>query len=150
MIEINDLKAIIEAILTEMAIDLVDLEVHGRKGNLVIRIYADEAGGISLARCTSASRAISARLEQINLIPGQYTLELSSPGTDRPLKTEKDFIRHQGRKVAVTYHQGAEQRSATGIILQVTAGILHLQTGGEELVIPLADLILAKVVVEFK
>lgn len=148
--QLTDLKAIIEPILSEMGIDLIDLEIHGRQGSRVIRIFADEAGGISLARCTSASRAVAAWLDQQDLIPGHYTLELSSPGTDRPLTTEKDFIRHQGRKVSVTFHHDAAQRSVAGIILNAAAGILHLQAGEEELAIPLADLILAKIIVEFK
>jgi len=148
MTQLADLKAIIEPILTGMGIDLVDVEIHGRKGSLVLRIYADEAGGISLARCSNASRAISAALDQQDVIAGHYTLELSSPGTDRPLITEKDFMRHRGRKVAVTYRQEERELESMGTIVDAAVGVLHLQSIAGVLAIPLSAVTRAKIIVE--
>jgi ribosome maturation factor RimP len=150
MAQLTELKEIIEPLLTDMGIDLVDLQVQGRKGSAVLRIYVDEEGGISLARCASASRAISELLDQKDLFPGHYLLELSSPGIDRPLSTERDFVRHRGRKISLSYRKDGEEVNAKGVILRVEAGLLFLQSGEDTLMIPVDDVVLAKIIVELK
>ena len=150
MPQISELKSLIEPILAAMDIDLVDLEVHGHKDSSVVRIYIDEAGGISLARCSSASRAIAGCLEQNDPFPGHYTLEVSSPGVDRPLTTEKDFSRHRGRKIALTYSQDKREVGTKGTIEKMEGGKLYLQTAEDMLIIQVSDVILAKIVIEFK
>ncbi|HOC23666.1 MAG TPA: ribosome maturation factor RimP [bacterium] len=150
MPQVDDLKSLIEPVLAGMGIDLVDLEIQGRKGSTIVRVFADEMGGISLARCVSASRAVSACLDQTNLFDGAYALELSSPGTDRPLTTEKDFQRHCGRKLNLTFRDGEQERRASGQIIAAADGFLQLQTETELLTIPLREVILAKIIIAFK
>ncbi len=150
MTQVDELKNLIEPILAGMGIDLVDLEIHGHRGRPVLRVYADELGGISLERCASASRAVSASLDQSGLFEDAYLLELSSPGTDRPLSTERDFQRHCGRKIKLTYRDSDQQLEACGRIEAATEGLLQLQTGTELLTIPLGQVVLAKIIVEFK
>lgn len=150
MSQVNELKNLIEPVLAGLGIDLVDLEIHGRKGSLLLRIYADEIGGISLERCASASRAVSDCLDHNGLLEGAYRLELSSPGTDRLLTTERDFQRHCGRKVKLSYRDNDQVQDASGRIEEAAGGLLQLQTGTELLTIPLGQVVLAKIIIEFK
>lgn len=136
--------------LAGLGIDLVDLELRGQRGSSVLRVYVDEPGGISLERCTRASRAIAAFFDQRDPVAGHYTLEVSSPGVDRPLVTEKDFTRHVGRKVAVTYRIASEEKSCTGTIERAADGIVQLRVGAALLELPVGEVILAKIVLEFK
>ena len=144
----SELIKILEPLLTEMGIDLVDLELHGGRSSGVVRVFVDEVGGISLARCTQASRAISALLDQEEPFQGQYRLEVSSPGIDRPLTTEKDFIRHRGRFIHITYRLDGADKEATGTIQDAGDQTLTLQSGEDVLLIPLDDIILAKIIIE--
>jgi ribosome maturation factor RimP len=150
MSQTSVLKELIEPLLSGMGIDLVDLELRGHRGSSLLRIYVDEPGGISLERCTSASRAIAACLDQHDPVAGHYTLEVSSPGVDRPLTTEKDFARHQGRKIDLQYLRDNEEQKCTGTIERAADGMLLLRSGESLMEIPLRVVVLAKIVLEFK
>lgn len=99
----NRLESIIAPITEAEQIDLVDMEIRGRGNNLVLRVFVDVDGGISIERCVALSRKIGDALEMAAIFPGKYRLEVSSPGLDRPLKTSRDFKRHLGRLVELNY-----------------------------------------------
>lgn len=88
-------------ILESLGMELVDIEFAraGRDG--VLRLFIDKDGGITLDDCADVSRELSAILDVEDIIPGHYTLEVSSPGLDRPLKTPADYERFAGRLVKV-------------------------------------------------
>ncbi len=73
-----------------------------------LRILVDKVGGITVSDCAKVSRRLSADLDVSDLVDGRYTLEVSSPGLDRPLKTPAEFRRKIGRKVALEYRNGEE------------------------------------------
>ncbi len=150
MTQTEDIKILIEPVLDGLGIDLVDLEVKGGGGRCIIRVYVDEEGGISIDRCTRASRAIADIFDQKDPIAGRYTLEVSSPGIDRPLKTSKDFVRHRNRKVDVHYATGGESFQCLGHIDHVESDFLYLRIPQGEEKIALSDITLAKIVVEMK
>lgn len=150
MSQLSELKEFIEPVLSGLGIDLVNLELRGQRGSSVLCLYVDEPGGISLERCTQASRAIADLLDQRDPVAGHYKLEVSSPGVDRPLVTEKDFARHVGRKIAVTCRIASEEKNCTGTIEGVADGIVQLRTAAALLELPVAEVIVAKIVLEFK
>jgi len=88
-------------ILESLGMELVDIEFAraGRDG--VLRLFIDKEGGITLDDCADVSRELSAILDVEDVIPGHYSLEVSSPGLDRPLKTLADYERFAGRLVKV-------------------------------------------------
>jgi len=100
------IRALIEPLLDAEEIELVDIELKGKVGSQVLRIFVDVEGGIHLDRCESLSRDISTELDLEDILPGKYRLEVSSPGTDRPLKTMNDFKRNIGRRIYLTLNDG--------------------------------------------
>lgn len=98
---LSEIRALVEEIAAPMGIEIVDVEFkQGR--NPALTVYADTATGIDLDTCEKLHRAIDAPLDELDPTFGAaYTLNVSSPGLDRPLKTERDFERVRGQKVEV-------------------------------------------------
>ena len=98
----SKLELLIEGIVSDMITDpfeLVDVE-YVKEGSLkYLRIYIDKQGKMSLDDCQHFSHLISEKLDELDPIEENYMLEISSPGLDRHLKKEKDFIREKGKEV---------------------------------------------------
>jgi ribosome maturation factor RimP len=77
----------------------------------VLRLFIDKVGGVTLDDCASFSREFGDQLEVEDLIPFRYTLEVSSPGLDRPLKKDQDFLRQMGNQIQVVTRSPWEGRS---------------------------------------
>ncbi len=91
---------LIQPLIQQKGLVLFDLNVHQYQGRVRLEILVDKMlGGISIEECSSLNRLIGQELEEKNLIEPSYSLEVSSPGIDRPLKTGQDFSRVQGQKV---------------------------------------------------
>ena len=99
--------------------DLVELQ-YGmpKRGRGVLRLFVDRTGGISIEELARINRMVGGLLEVHDIIPGAYTLEVSSPGLTRALKTPKDYQRYVGRLVRVTTRAPWEGRQVPGGILQ--------------------------------
>lgn len=90
-----------EPITQELDLELVDVEYVKEAGQYILRVYVDKPEGITLDDCQEVSSQLSDLLDEKDPIPGSYTLEVSSPGIDRPLKKDVDFERFAGRNVDV-------------------------------------------------
>ena len=98
MAQITDqIEQLIQPILDDLGLELVDLIYQRETRGFVLRFLLDKEGGITLDLCAEASREISALLDVEDIVGTAYTLEVSSPGLDRPLKKEQDFIRFSGK-----------------------------------------------------
>lgn len=86
-------------------LELVDVEYVREQQDYYLRVYIDKAGGIDIDDCQSLSEKLEEQLDAENVVPGQYILEVSSPGIDRVLRKERDFVREQGKKVDVKLYQ---------------------------------------------
>ena len=91
-------------ILTDTDYELVDVEYVKEGRDWFLRVFVDKAGGIDLDDCQTLSEKLSARLDAADIIGGAYILEVSSPGIDRILKKDKDFVREAGKVVDVTLY----------------------------------------------
>lgn len=104
----NKVEQITESIVKDLLDDeyeLVDLE-YVKEGSLrYLRIYIDKSGQMSLTDCEKLSRLISDKLDEVDPIQENYLLEISSPGLDRVLKKEKDFIREKGKEVEIKLYR---------------------------------------------
>ncbi|MCS7215928.1 MAG: ribosome maturation factor RimP [Thermodesulfovibrio sp.] len=89
-------------IAEQEGMEVFNVDIYpGRKG-LILRIFIDKEGGVTIKDCENFSRAIEAILDVEDPIKSSYTLEVSSPGVDRPLKDKKDFLKNIGREVKIT------------------------------------------------
>ena len=85
-------------------IELVDVEYVKERGDWYLRVYIDKEGGIDIEDCQALSEKLEAKLDEKDMIPERYILAVSSPGIDRVLRKERDFVREQGKKVDVTLY----------------------------------------------
>jgi len=97
---VSKLKKIVLPLTEKMAYDLVDAEFVKERGEWYLRIYIDKAGGITIEDCERLSNELDGILDSEDFIPHAYILEVSSPGLDRPLKTDADFSGKKGGKKA--------------------------------------------------
>ncbi len=91
----------LEPTAAQNGIEIVTIEVIGSKKAPVIRIYIDAEGGVSFQELSGAQEWIGAMLDRIDPFPGAYTLEVSSPGIDRPLRTPEHFQRFCGEEAHI-------------------------------------------------
>ena len=82
-------------------VELVNVETAGTKKDLVVRIFIDKEGGVTLEDCTIVSRGIEEILDGEDVIPTRYVLEVSSPGIERELYSLADFVKFTGQLVKV-------------------------------------------------
>jgi len=94
-----------EPIIEDLGYDLVDLEFVNERGDYFLRFYIGKLGGISIDDCQKVSEIISEKLDELDPIEQSYYLEVSSPGLDRPLKTDKDLKRNIGMKVELNLYK---------------------------------------------
>lgn len=109
----NDLADALSPLLEARGLDLVDVELHGSE----LTVYVDRQGGVDLDTLGDATRAVSAALDEIDPLPGRYTLAVSSPGLERRLRTPAHFMRAVGEAVTVRVHGGtSEVRRVSGTL----------------------------------
>ena len=121
----------LEPLAAEHGLDLVDVEVAGTRKNPILRVYLDTlAGGITLDQLADAQEWVDARIEQLDPFEDAYTLEVSSPGIDRPLRKRADYGRFAGEDCVVYLKKGEARPKVTGRL----AGI-----EGDEVVVTAAD-----------
>jgi len=139
-----------EKVAAAMGMEVVLIEIKGGGGRSLVRAYIDQPGGISLDDCERFSKRLSVLLDVEDWIPFSYTLEVSSPGLDRPLTRERDFERFRGKQAKIKTRAPIEgQRNFRGRILGVLDGRVGLDVdGGREVRIPLAEIERANLVVD--
>ncbi len=93
----EQIEKLIQPLLEDLGCELVDLEYQREQRGWVLRFFLDKVGGINLDDCAMASREISSLLDVENVISTAYSLEVSSPGIERPLKKPEDFKRFSGQ-----------------------------------------------------
>jgi ribosome maturation factor RimP len=127
----------IEPVLTSYGVELVDVEYRRERGRWVLRIYLDKEGGITLNDCSEISGEVGALIEVNGLINHPYTLEVSSPGLNRPLKREKDFTRNIGKLVRVRTKEAIDgQKNFVGELLHYERDKIVILIEGKEKTIP--------------
>jgi len=140
----------IEALLKAEGLELIDLEFRKEGRGWVLRIFMDKPGGVTLDDCSEISRELGDQIEVNELIPHSYTLEVSSPGLDRPLKKEKDFLRSIGKLIQLSTNVPFEgQTFFKGILLDYrTSDCLRLAETKKTWEIPVGSITKARLVFE--
>lgn len=114
---IETTEKLVQPILDEENFKLVDIEYVKEGNDWFLRVFIDKEGGITIDECGFVSTELSDKLDEVDIIKGNYFLEVSSPGVERPLKTKEDFIDNVGKNVFVTLYAPVEgEKEYEGIL----------------------------------
>jgi len=138
----NSIQQLVESVCESEGIELVLLEYRRESGGLILRIYIDKPGGVTLDNCTSVSRQLDDLLDiHFDELP-PYTLEVSSPGIDRPLVKKGDYVKFMGKSAKIKTKTPLNgQRNFTGVLAGVDGESISLEIRGKTVSIPLDEII---------
>ncbi|HMK76648.1 MAG TPA: ribosome maturation factor RimP [Thermodesulfobacteriota bacterium] len=146
---VDRVRAIADPIISDEGMELVDVEYRRESKGWVLRLYLDKGGGVTLEDCSRISQEIGRSLDVEDLIQIPYTLEVSSPGLTRPLKTEKDFMKYRNSLIKVkTLDPIQNRRQFKGRLLGVSANQIEMEAEGGIFQIPLSNVVKANLEVE--
>ncbi|MFZ5765718.1 MAG: ribosome maturation factor RimP [Thermodesulfobacteriota bacterium] len=146
----DEVARIVEPVLIESGLELVEVQFRQEQVGLVLRIVIYRKDGVGIDDCARVSREVGHLLDVEDLIAEKYHLEVSSPGLDRPLKTEKDFIRALGEMITLKVDDSAGQGiTHCGVVTDVRNGVVSIQTQAGSLAFPLTDIKKARREIEF-
>ena len=145
------LTELVRGSVTTLGYELVGVELLSRpKGGKLLRVYIDSQSGIGLTDCEKTSHQLSGVLDVEDPIQGDYSLEVSSPGLDRPLFEKAHFAQFVGQVVRVKLAVALEGRSNyKGTIVAVEGDDVVLQVDGEPVSLPIAQMASARLVPQF-
>jgi ribosome maturation factor RimP len=116
-----------ETLLPEFGMEMVDVEFRFERGGWTLRVFIDKEGGVTVDDCASVSRQLGDLIEADDIIEHAYVLEVSSPGLDRPLRKERDFLRSMGKLIKIEMARPVnKRRNFTGRLAQVKDGTVHI------------------------
>jgi ribosome maturation factor RimP len=137
----DQLGELLGPVVAGLGYELWELEFAPRAGGGLLRLYIDSAEGITLEDCERVSRAVSATLDATDPIAGRYTLEVSSPGLDRVLRTRAHFERYAGERVRLEMMQPVDGRKRfSGRLAAVGERDITLELDGGIVSLPIDDI----------
>ena len=156
--------AVVDPVVRAHGGEVVDLEFKSEAGGWVLRVFVEKLGSadsnadtrdaaVDLALCSGIARDLSPALDVADIIPHRYHLEISSPGIERPLRKERDFVRFTGKKAKLKLHSASSashgEKVVVGILAGVEAGKVKVTEGQKHHAIPLDEIATARLVFEF-
>lgn len=147
-------EQLVTPIVDELGLELVDIEYVKEGSSWFLRVFIDKENGVDIEECGIVSEKLSEKLDEIDPIPYNYFLEVSSPGAERPLKKEKDFEKAIGKNVFIkTYEQINGEKTFEGILTQFDGQTVTIQvkikTRSKSVVIPYEKIANARLAVTF-
>ena len=137
----DSLHLSIEPTVIGLGYELLGIERGRADGGQLVRVFIDSANGISASDCETVSRQISDVMDVENVISGDYILEVSSPGIDRPLFTLEQHAKYLGEKIKVRLGNLIEgRRRITGILKEVTEDSILIQVDEEDINVPFIEI----------
>ena len=126
----SKIEEIAQRVADSEGMELVEVEVKGGGGSRLVRISIDKPDGVTHADCELVSQQVGTILDVEDVVPGHYTLEVSSPGVERKLLKPKDYLRFQGKKIKVTLREPVEgRRNWDGTLAGFEDGVIALDAG---------------------
>lgn len=136
---IQKVEELVDPIALQEGLEVVEVQFAHEGGRWCLRVFIDKPGGVGLHDCETVSKHLDACLDETDLIPHFYVLEVSSPGLERPLLKEADFERFTGRLVQIKTYAPLQEKGPKkfkGLLLGINDDGVLLQVDDEELLIP--------------
>ena len=144
------LAKLIEDIAEDHELELVEFDFFSSGNRKILRIFIDKEDGVTVDHCSRLSRDLGYALDLEDMIEEAYHLEVSSPGVDRPLKKQKDFLRNVGRRVKIRLAEPLDgEKRFIGEILTADENAVTVSKDGKELTVKYDDMLMAKIQLEF-
>lgn len=138
---IDSLRRLADGVAEQSGLEVVEVSLRGPSRRRLLRVDIDRPGpvGVNLDDCRRFSLELGQRLDESDLIPGDYSIEISSPGVDRPIRSADDIRRNVGRRVVVTTVEPVQgRRCVKGVLVSGDETEMVLSDGsGDPLHIPL-------------
>lgn len=144
----DKLSTLLEPVVADLGYELIWVQLAGGEGSQIVRVFIDHADGIDVDDCAKVSREISGVMDVEDPIPGNYTLEVSSPGLDRPLVKPAHFEQFAGQQIKLrTYAPSLEgRRRYTGLLKGLAGDEVEIEVDGELHAVPLDNIEIARLV----
>jgi ribosome maturation factor RimP len=147
---VEQVRKVIQPVWEGTTVELVEIRFVVERGRRILRLYIDKPGGVTLQDCSAVSKEVSHLMDVHNLIRHRYTLEVSSPGLDRPLREPSDFRRNLGRLVQVTtLKSSGSKRTIVGNLSSWREKGITLEVGGKGVFIPENEIVKTKLKPKF-
>jgi len=146
-------EELVTPILEDLQLELVEVE-YVKEGSWFLRVYIDKETGVDIEDCGTVSEKLSEKLDEVDPIPQNYFLEVSSPGAERPLKKDKDFQHAIGKNVYIkTYEPILNEKEFEGTLMafdgqEVTLEV-KIKTRKKTVVIPYDKVAKARLAISF-
>ena len=146
-------RAIVESKINSLDIELVDTEYVKEGTKWFLRLYIDKPGGVTIVDCQLVHENVIGLIDEADPIAGPYVFEVSSPGLDRPLKTERDFLRNIGQDIELSLYapDASGKKAYSGILKEYSEGkiVLQPEDSQEELSFSIKEISLVKKAIRF-
>ena len=142
--------SLIEPVLEDSGFELVEVEYLSMHGRWVLRLFIDKEGGVTIDDCAGVSRDLGDIIDVKEIIDHEYVLEVSSPGLNRPLRKEKDFIRIIGSRIKLKMTRDINgQKNFAGKLKNFSNRIIFLEIDGKLVELPLDDVEKSNLIYDF-
>ncbi len=147
---VSNVKELLEPVLVRNDLELYDVEFKGVGKKGVLRVYIDKEEGVTIDDCAHVSRELGTLLDIHDVIPSSYTLEVSSPGLTRALRSPRDFERYKGKKVKIkTLTELDKKKIFIGILIDFKDNVVTIDDDGVRFSIPYGEIDKANLELDF-
>ena len=147
---IDRVRALVEPVVADLGLEIYDLEQRGGTLRVTIDTPAGSESGVSLDTIAVVTRLLSRELDHEDPIPGKYTLEVTSPGVERSLRTPHHFTREVGKRVSIRLADASvEQRRVEGLLSSCDGQSIVLETDSGAMTIAISSIDKAKTIFEW-
>jgi ribosome maturation factor RimP len=146
----NKLNALLQPLVESLGYEFVGLEYLNMPKQSVVRLYIDAAAGVGLEDCETVSREVAALLDVEDPISGHYSLEVSSPGLDRPLFSKAHYEQFTGEEVAISLFAPQDgRRKFKGLLQGIEGNMVKVQVDGTDYVLTFGNIAKARLVPDY-
>lgn len=136
-VDLMKVEGLVEPIAASLGYEVVQVQWATDQGGSILRVLIDREGGVQVGDCQTLSREIETLLEVEGVVAMRYRLEVSSPGLNRPLVKEADFLRFTGKEAVVKTREPIEgRRNYKGLLKGIVAGSIVMQIDNQDYQIP--------------